>query len=191
MNKTKKILAALAVLGLIIGISWGYYVLFAGNFGTVQKGVLYRSAQPDADDIEKYAQKYGIKSILNLQGKSDNDDWYKEEISASKKFNLNHYDVAISALHEPSKEQMLQIIQILKEAPKPILVHCLGGADRTGLVTSIYEYAIAGQPAKEAQQNLSVFHGHLPYFGNKTIAMDRAFDAFVASHPAESSKTER
>ena len=47
--------------------------------------------------------------------------------------------------------------QLLREAPKPVLVHCEGGADRTGLAAALY-LAAAGHPA-QADGQLSVRYG--------------------------------
>ncbi len=40
--------------------------------------------------------------------------------------------IALSARHAPSLETMNAIAAFMRDAPKPILVHCLGGADRSG-----------------------------------------------------------
>ena len=37
-----------------------------------------------------------------------------------------------------TENELLQALEILRDAPKPILVHCLHGADRTGIVIAMY-----------------------------------------------------
>lgn len=160
-------------------VLWGGYLLSERNFATVEEGVLYRSAQVDEDEIEEYIHKYGVKSILNLRGVSTA-DWYSDEVQLSKQLGITHYDLNLSAFDQPNINQMLEMVHILKTAPKPLLVHCWGGADRTGLASALYEYAIQGKTADEAKKNLSILHGHFPYLGSKTDAMDKAFDQFVS-----------
>jgi protein tyrosine/serine phosphatase len=50
---------------------------------------------------------------------------------------------------------------MLKDAPKPILIHCRGGADRTGLASVLYSQRIAGIPTGRAEQQLSLYFGHV------------------------------
>jgi undecaprenyl-diphosphatase len=183
MQRIKKVFL-FSLLSLVLLLAgWGYYVVISGNFATVEKGVLYRSAQPDKEDIERYAKLYTIHSILNLRGE-DTDEWYKEEIQTSKALGIAHYDLSLSAYREPSEEDINTLINILKTAPKPLLIHCYGGADRTGLAVALYEYAIKKEMASQAKKNLSAFHGHLPFFNSNTLAMDKAFDRFVSAHKA-------
>ncbi|MCX6077319.1 MAG: dual specificity protein phosphatase family protein [Campylobacterales bacterium] len=163
---------------LLFAGGWGYYIVYGGNFGIVEKGVLYRSAQPDKEDIKYYADKYGIQSILNLRG-SDTNDWYTDEIQISRELGITHYDLELGAYHEFTDVEMHTLIQILKTAPKPMLIHCFGGADRTGLASAIYVFTIKGKSSLEAKKNLSLLHGHLPYLGNGTVAMDKTFEKFV------------
>ena len=73
---------------------------------------------------------------------------------------------------------MNDILNIIKRAIKPILIHCKAGADRTSLVTAVYIYSISHN-YKKAKQQLSLFYGHFPWLGSKTIAMDKSFENFV------------
>jgi protein tyrosine/serine phosphatase len=127
-----------------------------------------------------YLKKVKIKSILNLRGETDN-DWYKNELFISKEYNITHYDYGISDRRIVTIKQINDILNIIKKAPKPILIHCKAGADRTSLVTAVYVYSISHN-YKKAKQQLSFFYGHFPYFGSKTIAMDKSFENFIKSN---------
>jgi len=69
------------------------------------------------------------------------------------------------------------LIALLRSAPKPVLIHCKQGSDRTGLASALYLAALAkaGEPVSEEQ--LSVRYGHIaiPLVG--TYEMDRSFEA--------------
>ena len=67
---------------------------------------------------------------------------------------------------------MARISALLRSAPKPVLIHCQSGADRSGLVAALYEYTIAARPLEEAQEQLSLLFGHFPYLWSRTGAMD-------------------
>ncbi len=172
--------AAVSV-GLIAG-SFGAYcgiIIYEGNVHAVQDGVLYRSAQLGKDGLGSVAHEYGIKSVLNLRGANAGSPWYDNELAESRELGLVHYDYPISAKRFVTGRQIAQILEIVRNAPKPLLIHCMSGADRSGLVAALYEYAIAGQSAKEADRQLSLVYGHFPYLTSRSGAMDDSFWAFV------------
>ena len=176
MKKLLKYTGALILaLVLAVGVYWEYNFK-AGNFHTVTAGEAYRSAQLDKEQLEYYSDKYKIMSILNLRGKEPDSVWYKDELEVSNTRNIAHYDVALSALSEPSDKDIAEILEIFKTAPRPILIHCLGGADRSGLVSAIWKRVIDKEPKSQAARQLSLLCGHLPF--GKTRVMDKYFEQF-------------
>jgi len=175
-------LAVAAVsLGLVAGSFAAYcgVIIYEGNFHAVENGVLYRSAQLGKADLERFAGRYGIKSVLNLRGAHQGQKWYDSEMAAVGELGLTHYDYPISAKRFVSSGQIAQILDIVRNAPKPLLVHCMSGADRSALVAALYEYAIAHASAAEADRQLSLAYGHFPYLTSKSGAMDDSFWAYV------------
>jgi len=172
-------------LGLPAGL--GLYLgglQLAGNIHIVEPGALYRSAQLDEDDLGDVIDGYHIKSVINLRGANPAAAWYRGELAASRARGVVHYDVPLSANDMVAPDVMAKIDALLRSAPKPVLIHCQSGADRTGLVAAIYEYAIAARPAEEAEEQLSLRFGHVPYLWSRTGAMDRSFEIFVRQRPA-------
>jgi protein tyrosine phosphatase (PTP) superfamily phosphohydrolase (DUF442 family) len=177
--------SSLVSLLLFLGIGpalYGLIVWEQGNFHVVSNGRVYRSRQLDRDELARYAHDYGIKSVLNLRGKNVGDNWYQEEILAAQSLGLGHYDYALSANRDVGDHDIEQILDILREAPKPILIHCRSGADRTSLVAALYLYRMECKTANESERQLSLRYGHFPYLGNSTKAMDRTFQRYVRSH---------
>jgi protein tyrosine/serine phosphatase len=177
-NIIKIILKFFKVL-LAIVVLWVSYFLVYGNFHQVDKN-LYRSSQLFSFNLPYYIRKYEIKSILNLRngkGKS----FYNDEISISKEYNLTHYDYEISDRKIVSLNDMDKIIDLIKKAPKPILIHCKAGADRTSLVSALYLHAINHDLS--ASREISFIYGHFPWFGSKTFTIDESFSNFVKNNP--------
>lgn len=150
-----------------------------GNIHAVQAGQLYRSAQLDSSQFVRVIGEDGIKSILNLRGAHPAAGWYDTELRVAGRLGVAHYDYGISAERPVTAQQIAAILQILRTAPRPILVHCQGGADRSGLVAALYEAVIEGTSPDQAARQLSLRYGHFPYLGSKTVAMDRSFWAYV------------
>ncbi len=183
----KKIIKLIVVFltGLIIitGLYFSYNWI-TGNFHTVSAKQAYRSKQLSKKQLEHYIKKYDIKSVLNLRGAEPGIKWYEDETAIGKAYGVEYYDVGISAMVLPEDKNMSEIINILKSAPRPILIHCLGGADRTGLVSAIWKIVIDKESKEEASKQLSVFYGHMPF--GKARAMDR----WLATHNINSDTDE-
>ena len=178
MNRFLKAVAGSAgATALIFGAYLGALQL-TGNFHEVLPAELYRSAQPSAADVASYARQYGIKSIVNLRGESS-EDWYLREIEAANRGGIAHFDFRLSASKRVSPRQARQLIALLQTAPKPILIHCQAGADRTGLASMLYLQQIAGIDEEIAERQLSVRYGHigLPYI-SAAFAMDESWEIF-------------
>ncbi|HKS89095.1 MAG TPA: dual specificity protein phosphatase family protein [Stellaceae bacterium] len=182
-----RLLKVAAVTVGLGGISLGAYsgvLIWDDNFHAVRAGVLYRSAQPSGADLRSAAQRHGIRSVLNLRGANPGSAWYDEEIAASRALGLVHYDYALSARRFVTGRQIGDLIAILRAAPKPLLIHCMSGADRAGLVAALYRYAVMGVSAADADRELSLVYGHFPYLTSRTGAMDRSFWAYVRDSTA-------
>lgn len=153
------------------------------NFHTVSSGLIYRSAQMNAEAIDTTVREHGIKSILNLRGPANNQEWYSAETNAAQQLGVRHYDFALSATREVSNEQMDQILATIRDAPKPLLIHCKSGSDRTGLVSALYLYSIEAKSAQAASRQLNILYGHIPHLPwGDTIAMDNSYWRYVSNH---------
>lgn len=163
------------LLFLLAGGIWLGIQQLIGNFHPVVAGELYRAAQIDASQIAGYQKEYGIRTIINLRGHSKS-DWYKREIEESKALGVNHIDFGLSASRELTQKQVEDLIAIMRDAPKPILVHCRGGSDRSGLAAALYVAAISKGGEEAAERQLSPIFGHFPIPFAPAWAMDQTFE---------------
>lgn len=171
--------AAIAVVIALAG-GWAGYLRLTGNFHAVDEGILYRSGQLSEAQFVSHIREKGIRSVLNLRGNNAGSAWYDEEMEASTAAGIRHVDYPISARRDLTDRQVSEIVSLLRDLPRPILVHCEGGADRSGLVSAIYEFLFQRQPPEEAAEQLSFRFGHFPWLGNQTVAMDRTFERIVS-----------
>jgi protein tyrosine/serine phosphatase len=174
VSRRAKLFITTTTLLLLLSASYFVYTEKQVNFHAITEGKAYRSAQMDRDELEYYIKKYNIKSILNLRGENPDASWYREELEVSAKQNVKHYDIALSASREPTDKDVQRLMKIFKSAPRPILIHCKGGADRSGLVAAMWKVIVDKQPKSEAGKQLSILYGHNPI--GKTSAMDHFFE---------------
>lgn len=189
MRIAKALLIVATVTG-VIGASYTAFcgvLIWSGNHHTVAEGQLYRSAQLSGPGFSEQIDAHHIRSVLNLRGPHPAARWYQDEVAAARAHGVMHYDVGISAQEAIAPDKLEKILAVLRDAPKPILVHCRSGSDRTGFVAALYRYAIEGQSAEVAARELSLLYGHFPYLTSKSGAMDESARVYFASHaPAAS-----
>ena len=138
---------------------------YTGNFHAVVDGEVYRSAQMTGTQLSDYTAKVGLKSVLNLRGAAPDADWYQAEIADSARLGLVHADFALSASREVTNDEAVQLIVLMRTLPKPLLIHCKQGSDRTGLLAALYLASIKGVDVDTADDELSLAFGHfsVPY----------------------------
>lgn len=162
----------LALFGAYVGI-----LILSGNFHEVLPGQLYRSAQLSGERLGQEIDRYGIKTVINLRGENTGRGWYDDEVQATAAHGATHVDFGMSASKDLTPEKTQRLLSLLKTAEQPILVHCMSGADRTGLASVIFLQQVAGVDEEEAEWQLSPVYGHinLPFLG--TYAMDESWEA--------------
>ncbi len=129
-----RLLIAVFALSLI---TWLLYQSWADTLHVVIPDRVYRSAQLPPQNLERAIKTKHIKTILNLRGPNPNAQWYQEELRISKQLGVHHYDLVFASHERPPAERIRQLIYLLQNAPQPILLHCLGGADRSGFASAI------------------------------------------------------
>ena len=173
-------IVAVALTAGSCGAYWGA-IQYQGNFHAVTEGAFYRSAQLSKDELQGAIREHKIRSVLNLRGAHPGQAWYDDELAVSQSLGVVHYDYALSSHRFVTKQQIGEVLGIVRDAPKPLLVHCKAGADRTGLVSALYRFAGEGVSADQADRELSLVYGHFPYLTSRSKAMDDSFWAFVGA----------
>ncbi len=171
-----KVIGGLVLLAALTFGGYAGYLQFTGNFHTVIAGQFYRSAQPSPAQLERYIRDYGIKTVINLRGNAGYAKWWAEEVAVAERLGVKHVDFGMSASKILSAERADELLAIMRDAPKPILVHCLSGADRTGLASVMYSQQIANMKEDVAERQLSFAFGHvgIPVLSS-AYAMDKTW----------------
>ena len=186
LNYSTKVLVLLLV-AVIAGVGFRYCLIQSnGNFRTVESGLVYRSAQLSEEELTRQVKKLGIRSVINLRGENLGEDWYEAEVKTAKNLNVSLINYRMSAQVRLTMEQMNELVLVMKGAPKPLLIHCRAGADRTGLASAVYCLEEGMAPSFMHLQ-LSTGLGHCPYLFSASIAMDQSLAHYMqvkSGHPA-------
>ena len=147
--------------------------IFWNNFYEVADGV-YRANQPSPSHLKSY-KKLGIRSVLSLRGRAKQSyDLFEDHYC--KLLGLNLVYEPISSSSAPKPERLVNIINVMRDIPKPFVVHCKSGADRAGLVSALYLIAEEKRSVEEAKKHLSFKYLHLDF--TKTGILDYFFNVF-------------
>jgi tyrosine-protein phosphatase SIW14 len=90
---------------------------------------LYRCEQPGRREMARLAEA-GIRSVLNLRDNHDDDDEAEGLALALYRVEIETDDIGDA--------EVIAALRIIRDAPKPVVVHCWHGADRTGCVIAMY-----------------------------------------------------
>ncbi|NLP57278.1 dual specificity protein phosphatase family protein [Lutibacter sp. B1] len=115
----------------------------SANFDNLYKlnDFLYRSEQPSKKGMQEI-ENADIKTVLNLRKK--NKDLKK---SKNTQLKLMHFPIKTSKF---SNNDIFESLKIIKEAEKPILIHCWYGSDRTGVIVAAYRMVFENWPKDKA-----------------------------------------
>lgn len=170
--------AAALILGLPGALLGGHAasLQMSGNFHPILEGEAYRSAQPTAESLARWTVEKGLRSVLNLRGENPDSPWWREEAAAAERLGLVHADFRMSASEDLPQARAAELLALLKSLPKPLLIHCRSGSDRTGLAAALY-LAEAGEGEARAESQISFRYGHVSLPFTAAWPMDRSWEA--------------
>jgi protein tyrosine/serine phosphatase len=145
--------------------------IHAKRFREVEPGRFYRSGQMTTAGFRETVERYGIKTIVNLQNEDPDpllaDHWLgKGKVSESElckqlgvKYVLLTPDILPPGntveMEPPVVQEWLDLLD--DEKNYPVLLHCKAGLHRTGRLTAIYRMEYhgwsAGEALREARDN--------------------------------------
>ncbi|TSC82534.1 MAG: Neutral/alkaline non-lysosomal ceramidase [Parcubacteria group bacterium Gr01-1014_19] len=154
-------------------LSLGFLVLVAGtgiyyiasyniswnNFGVVEDGKIYRCGQLNEKSLKEITNKYKIKTIVSLRGGPPQ---MEKDFAAAN--GIQVFAFRMSARTEPKDEDIEKALEIISNPiNQPVLVHCRGGADRTGLILALHRVLHQGWNLSDAEAEMS-YYRNLPFF---------------------------
>ena len=108
------------------------------NFHWVVPGDAARAMQAWAGGLEVFLNRRGIRAIINLRGRNDDLSWWKKETAISKAAGIVHLDAMLDSRKLPTQAMLARLIETFDTAPRPFLLKCSGGQDRTSFAAALY-----------------------------------------------------
>jgi len=118
--------------------------------GTVQRlhtfGGIFLASQPSAEDFE-YTKKGGIKTVINMRHHSENKEFDEQKLVTG--MGIVYHNPAWNGPEELTDAKIDEVRQLLKSAPKPVLLHC-SSANRVGAIWLVYRVLDRGASVADA-----------------------------------------
>ena len=131
------------------------------NFCVITPGMLWRGETPTRSDAQ-WLVEHGVRSVISLQ------------LNVRHSFESAHLDprvvdsvtyfrvVDFSAIqvltHRHLDDHVAEVLAIIQQAPKPALISCRAGVDRTGIIAAAYRVLVEGKSREEAIREMEAFH---------------------------------
>ncbi|MEL7487947.1 MAG: tyrosine-protein phosphatase [Pseudomonadota bacterium] len=166
----------------------GVLRFFYDNTHEIAPGRLWRTYQPSPGKLKKWRDK-GVRTVVNLRGETDSGHFALEK-EACETLGLTLVSFRVYSREAPSANMLRDARQLFKDIDYPAVMHCKSGADRTGVMGTLYRFFEEGAPLDEAMEQLSFRYGHVKQ--GKTGVIDYAFERYLAyadAHDKDKSST--
>jgi protein tyrosine/serine phosphatase len=108
------------------------------NFHWIVPGEAARSAQAYAGLLGPFLDSNRLKGLINLRGHNPSQGWWRYETVTCERHGVTHFDAMLNSRRLPRREMLLALFDAFDAAPKPFLIKCSGGQDRTSFAAALY-----------------------------------------------------
>ena len=161
-GRKKKWIIVLTLVVLMTGVGW-WHIVMNPRFHPVIDQQIYRSAQLDVPELERFTHTYGIHTILSLLGPEKGDRWYENEHTFAQQHQIRMLNIGFASHELPLKSHLNHLIDALVSEPKPLLLHCHRGSDRSGMASAIALILFQDDSLKTVERQFSWRYGVVPF----------------------------
>ena len=108
------------------------------DFRWVREGEVARASQAHFGGLEGLMRRHALRAIINLRGENSDLSWWRSERAVCERLGAAHFDAMLDSRKLPTTAMMRRLFAAFDEAPKPFLLKCSGGQDRTGFAAALY-----------------------------------------------------
>jgi protein tyrosine/serine phosphatase len=152
------------------------------NFCVVAPGTIWRGERPTSADA-KWLVEHDVGSIVSLQ-LDDQRAFETAPVAANLERSIAYFPVTgFDPLQMLSRSHLdhhvAHFLAILRQAPKPVYLHCRAGVDRAGVLIAAYRVLVEGLSREQAMAELARFRSpwiHLEYHYVRGLSEARQAD---------------
>jgi hypothetical protein len=128
------------------------------NFHWVVPGEAARSSQAYVRLLGRLLGTHGLKGLINLRGRHPKFRWWRYETAVCERAGVAYFDAMLDSRRLPLASMLIALFDAFDTAPRPFLIKCAGGQDRSSLASALYVVHRKGWGAiDEAQAQFARF----------------------------------
>jgi hypothetical protein len=108
------------------------------NFHWIAAGEAARSAQAVMGGLSTLLASQKIRGVINLRGRNPGYGWWRYETRICMEMGIVHVDAMLDSRKLPTRAMLNDLLSAFDTTPKPFLIKCSGGQDRTGFAAALY-----------------------------------------------------
>lgn len=171
----KRILLTISAL-LVAGAALSAFYVYELKRLRPASETVYRAGQIDEADLREAVVDFGLKTVINLRGDNPKSEWYQEEVQACRDLGLEYREYRFESFEHPPQHETRLLVRDLLDQPRPVLVHCRSGHDRSGWAAAVAR-VLDGDPVDQAvEEELAVLEGH--YCDRETCSLHGFFRSY-------------
>lgn len=138
----------------------------------------FRSAQPSPRHLAKWLPRFGIRTVVNLRGDRAPAAVLELESETCRRHGVALEHFKLLSRDMPTPERLAEARALLQTIEYPALFHCTSGADRAGLMSTLYLHWMENVPLERTRQLRFFPYRHIRYA--KTGLLDHFFESYLA-----------
>lgn len=142
------------------------------NFCVITPGVLWRGETPTRADAQ-WLVAHGLRTVISLQldVRSSFESAHLEPgvTGSVTYFRVRDFMATQVLTHRHLDDHVAEALAIIQRAPKPALISCRAGVDRTGVIAAAYRVLVDGKSREEATKEMDGFHSPWDPLNNRYV----------------------
>ncbi|MDE2049630.1 MAG: tyrosine-protein phosphatase [Gammaproteobacteria bacterium] len=142
------------------------------NFCVVTPGVLWRAEAPTRSDAH-WLVAHGVATVVSLQldvrRSFESVHLDPAQVRSVVYFRVGDFSAVQVLTHRHLDEHVAEVLAIIQKAPKPVLISCRAGVDRTGVIAAAYRMLVQGWSAQKAISEMDGFHSPWDPLNNRYV----------------------
>lgn len=142
------------------------------NFCVVTPGTLWRGETPTRADAQ-WLIDHGLRTVISLQldvrGSFEAVHLDRGVVDSVTYFRVRDFMATQVLTHRRLDDHVAEVLAIIQAAPKPALISCRAGVDRTGIIAAAYRVLVDGKSREEAIKEMDGFHSPWNPLNNRYV----------------------